>query len=256
MKNRFCLFFTSLIFLISISFSNLSAQGGGNVTANTGSWPPDYEIVWKCLDSADVGSNKISFYEVHTFRAGTTTSIQTFRASGASFTPPAGKQTLGDCAGSATVTIDTLREIQLLILCDDAGPFIRIIQAGYKPGDANITNPKVLGNYTLAMAAYTPSGAIMSEPCAIVGSNSPSRFDVSGNLTLPANLTSYEIHNPGLIRRTLTINGNVSELWPGESCACRSYFDPISQQNFKCPAATLTVPTDGVNNPLRVFYRP
>lgn len=254
MKNRsiVSLFFGALMGILIFSFKSASAQG--NVTGNSGSWPPDYEIIWKCLDSLDLGTNKISFYEVHTLRAGQTTIVQAFRTSGASFTPPGGKQTVGDCAGNATVTLDTMRDLEISVLCDDNGPFYRLVQAGYKPGDANFTNPKILGNYTMSLGSYTPVGTVRTGDCASYDNSvQPTRFNLASALTFTGPWTSWEVHNTSLTIRTVTINGTATDLYPGETVRCAAYYDPVTNSYKRCPSFSAT---GSAGNILNVIHRP
>ncbi|MBK9718284.1 MAG: hypothetical protein IPO85_12390 [Saprospiraceae bacterium] len=51
---------------------------------NNGAYGPDYEIIEKCVDSLDLGTNYISFYDLQTIRPGATTVSAKFRSNGSS----------------------------------------------------------------------------------------------------------------------------------------------------------------------------
>lgn len=219
MKNilfSFCL----LLLVGNISYSQVS---------NTGSWGPDYEVVEKCVDSLDLHTNYISYYEVQTLRAGQTTVIAKYRANGSTFTPPAGKQNVGSCPSTTTITADSIREIVVIALCDDntgnsvPDPFWRIVQRTYWPatGAGTIT---ILSTFKQDGSSYTPVGAVSEGPCFITAFDAETHAEISANVTYTApvlGFSSWEIHNVGLTIITMQTGGTTVNLYPGESRYCK-----------------------------------
>jgi hypothetical protein len=243
-----------LAFLLVLSLLVLGSAGAqGNVTGNHGSWGPDFEVIIKCVDSLDLGTNYIPFYEVQTHKAGIATTFARFRANGATFSPPSGNQYLGSCPGSSggggdvSVT-DSLRDYEILQLCDlGAGetsttPFIRILMRSYKPS-TGAGSTVILANINLSGASYTPTGTVINGPCA----NTATGLYTHNSLTnTTANYTgsweSWSITNTGFASGQVNVasGGNV-EILPGETISCRTYFDEISKKTIPCASINVDV---------------
>lgn len=223
----------SLLTAFTLAILLFSTNNSFGQAGTTGSWPPDVELLEKCVDSADLGTNYISYYELQTHRPGFTPTIVYYRANGSTFTPPAGKITMGMCPQSVTVTKDSIRDIEIIELCDETTvgtivPFWRVIQRTYWPttgaGTVNIlTTIDKLG------ASYTPSGSsnIYSGPCTTYDySISELVAELSSNTTYTGPMESWSVSNVGTSIITMAIGaGSQVNLYPGETRECAMMID-------------------------------
>ena len=238
MKNIFSLKNLSIGFLIMfcIFWTRMSyAQVG-----TTGSWGPDYEVIQKCVDSANLGTNYISYYEIATVRAGQTTVYATYRSNGSTFTPPTGKIIIGSCPASVTVTPDSIRSIGIIPLCDLSGstatPFYRIVQRVYWPsGGAGTVN--ILSTIGTNGAPYTVTGTVQDGPCFLYSTTTAhNRSNISGSITYAGPWESWEVENVGTAIGTITLNSTATDLYPGEVVGCKTWTDPVTKIVHKCPS--------------------
>lgn len=248
----FSLFITCILFTC---FTNKSFSQAGN----TGSWPPDYEILEKCVDSADLGTNYISYYELQTHRAGFAVTIATYRSNGSSFTVPAGKITMGMCPQSVTVVKDSIKDIVVLELCDETTlgtiiPFWRIVQRTYWPTTGAGT-VNVLATIDKLGATYTPSGSsnIYSGPCMTYDyPTSDLVVELTSNTTYTGPMASWAVSNVGLTTITMAIGaGSQVNLFPGETRECAWEIDWSRHIMRVCPQIVVNA-TGGTAH---VFYR-
>lgn len=250
-------FFLSLSLLISITFisiTNISAQAG-----NVGSWPPDYEIVSKCVDSSDLGTNYISYYELQTYRTGFAVTLAQFRANGSSFTPPSGKITMGMCPQSVTVTKDSIRDVEIIELCDETTlgtivPFWRVIQRTYWPtSGAGTVN--ILATIDKTGASYTPSGTsnIYSGPCTTYDYPiADLQIELTSNTTYTGPMESWAVSNVGTAIITMAIGaGSQVNLYPGETRTCATMIDWSRHILRVCPQIVV----NASGGTAHVFYR-
>ncbi len=235
-----------ILFLLLIGRFSYAQNGG---VSTSGTWGPDYEVVGKCVDSLDLGTNFISFYEVQTLRAGVATVFARFRANGNSFTPPSGKQTIGQCPTSVTVTPDSIRSIEVLALCDynsgtlAAVPFWRIIQRTYWPS-TGAGSFQILANLGTNGSSYTPvASATYDQPCfgsanpnesnsAVI--NTSTAFNAVGN-----RWASWSVENVGLSVITLTTIGGTVDLYPGETRYCAEQINFLNKTMRSCGNITV-----------------
>jgi hypothetical protein len=239
-------------FIYILVFGLLSFCSFGQV-GNVGSWPPDYELMQKCVDSADLGTNYISYYEIRIMRAGQADSIKAFRANGNAFTVPSGKQTIGDCPGQVTVTKDSIREFDVLEMCDSGSPFLRLIQRTYFPG-TNTSVIQKIADLSVTLAPYTVSGTITSAPCFST-STTPliTSFDTETTSTIGVGKISWMIHNKSTSIITVSIDGQTNQnLHPGQYIGCNAQTNASTNKYITCPGVTINA-TSG--NPVSVIYR-
>ncbi len=239
-------------FIYILAFGLLSLCSYAQV-GNVGSWPPDYEFMQKCVDSSDLGTNFISYYEIRIMRAGQSDSIKAFRANGNAFTVPSGKQTIGDCPSSVSVTKDSIRELSILEMCDSNTPFLRLVQRTYFPG-TNTSVIQKISDLTYVLGTYTVSGTVTPGPC-IPTSTTPliTSFDTETTSNIGAGKISWMIHNKSTTIITLSIDSQPNQnLHPGQYVGCTAIWDPSTKKYVTCPAVTVNA-TSG--NPVSVIYR-
>lgn len=238
MKNIFSLKNLSIGFLIMFCafWTRMSfAQVG-----TTGSWGPDYEVIQKCVDSLNLGTNYISYFEIVTLRAGQAKVYETLRSNGSAFTPPSGKVIIGSCPASVTVTPDSVRSIAIIPLCDLAGttatPFYRIVQRVYWPsGGAGTVN--ILSTIGTNGAPYTVTGTVQDGPCYLYSNTTVhNRSNVSGSITYAGPWESWEVENVGTAIGTITLNSTATDVYPGEVIGCKTWTDPVTKIVHKCPS--------------------
>ncbi|NOT37604.1 MAG: hypothetical protein HOP11_09540 [Saprospiraceae bacterium] len=224
-----------IVLALTIFSGNLFSQA-----QTTGSWPPDYEVVQKCLDSSDLGTNFISYYEIQIHRAGFAVTTSTWRANGLTFTPPAGKVTLGNCPSSVSIVKDSIRDIEVLSLCNDASgnvtPFYRIIMRTYWPADG-LGNTRVLGNIDITGAAYTPGATVFEGPCYGYNFTTEQTEEITINKTFSSftYYDSWSVTNVGMNTITMaTANGGQINLYPGETRRCSMQTDNHKKDEFPC----------------------
>lgn len=201
--------------------------------SNTGSWPPDFEIVAKCVDSANLGTNYISYYELQTHRAGFTAVIQAYRADGTTFTPPAGTKTIGQCPQSVSITKDSIRDFEVIQLCDKTGtnaytPFWRMVARTYWPTTGAGTF-SVVYTFDKLGASYTPSGSsnISDGPCIVYDyPTTDTRVEITSNQTYNSVMESWSVSNVGTSLITMAVGaGSQVNLYPGETAECNYIVD-------------------------------
>jgi len=235
--------------IITFLCADISAQG--DVTSNYGAYPPQFQVVTKCLDSSTLGTNFITFYEIHTLRPGATTSIASFRASGASFTPPAGTLYVGACpstGGGSGGSDDTIRDIELINMCDVAAgetsstPFVRAVMRSYKPSTGS-GSTVILANYIFSGATYTPTGTVIFGPCSNQATPAFTHTNlVNTTATYPGTWESWSVTNTGFTVGTVSINSGASiELLPGERINCTTHYDNISNKTIPCASLAVDV---------------
>lgn len=236
--------FYSLIFtIVSILFLPSTSFGQAG---NTGSWPPDVEFLEKCVDSADLGTNYISYYELQTHRPGFSPVIVYYRANGSTFTPPAGKITMGMCPQSVTVTKDSIREVEMLHMCDQTSggstTFYRVIQRTYWPTTGAGTF-SVIANLSTSGTAYTVSGTVYDEPCVgweLPASELSAEITGSTSYTSANNYESWAVTNVGTSIITMTLSGGSAvNLYPGETRSCSAIMDWNRKYLRVCPQITV-----------------
>ncbi len=216
-----CIVFTSYV-------NTVTAQA-----SNSTSWPPDYEILEKCVDSADLGTNYISYYELQTHRAGFAVTIATYRSNGSSFTVPAGKITMGMCPQSVTVTKDSIKDIVIMELWDETAlgtivPFWRLVQRTYWPTTGAGT-VNILATIDKVGASYTPSGTsnIYSGPCTTYDyPTTETVVEQTTNATITGPMESWSVSNVGTTTITMAVGaGSQVNLFPGETRECSMIVD-------------------------------
>ncbi len=215
----------------------------------SGAYGPDYEIIEKCVDSLDLGTNYISFYDLQTIRPGQTTISAKFRSNGSSFTPPSGKVTLGMCPQSISIAKDSLRDYEVQQLCDQSAgtstPFLRIIARVTWP-TSGAGSTYIFSNINLIGGSYTPSGNILTGPCVDVVSapNYTNSIVISASSTYSLEYESWSVSNIGFGTATISIaGGSAVDLLEGEMISCSSYIDENTKKIFKC--GTFTVNATG-----------
>lgn len=244
MKNKFhnlILSFVLFLGFISMYSDPLSAQAG-----NVGTWPPDVELVEKCVDSADLGTNYISYYEVQTHRAGFTTTYATYRSNGSTFTVPAGKITMGMCPQSVSIVKDSIREVEMLHMCDQnsggSTTFYRVIQRTYW-GPTGAGNFSVIANISTSGTAYTVTGTVYDEPCVgweLPASELSAEITGSTSYTSANNYESWAVTNVGTSIITMTLSGGSAvNLYPGETRSCSAIMDWNRKYLRVCPQITV-----------------
>lgn len=217
----------------------------------SGAYGPDYEIIEKCVDSLDLGTNYISYYDLQTIRPGATTVSAKFRSNGSSFTPPAGKTTLGMCPQTVTIAKDSLRDYEVQQFCDQTSgtstPFLRIIARVTWP-TSGTGSTYILSNINLSGGSYTPSGNILTGPCVDVVSapNYTNSIVISSSSTYSLEYESWSVSNIGFGTATISIaGGSAVDLLEGEMISCESYTDENTKKIFKCGAFTVNATGGG-----------
>ncbi len=214
-----------LLFSILLTSVSVFSQG-----TQAGSWPPDYEVLQKCVDSANLGTNYISYYEVQIHRAGQTLIINSYRSNGSSFTPPSGTITMGSCPASVSIVKDSIRDVEVIAMCDDVGagavnPFWRIIMRSYWPTTgAGATT--ILGNISKTGASYTPGATVYDGPCAGYNFTTEVREEITINKTYASTYESWSVSNVGMTTFTISVAGGAAaNLYPGEIAECKGKYD-------------------------------
>jgi len=217
----------------------------------SGAYGPDYEIIEKCIDSLDLGTNYISFYDLQTIRPGQTTISAKFRSNGSSFTPPAGKITLGMCPQSISIAKDSLRDFEVQQLCDQSSgtstPFLRIVARVTWP-TSGAGSTYIFSNINLSGGSYTPAGNILTGPCVDVVSapTYTNSIVISASSTYSLEYESWSVSNIGFGTATISIaGGSAVDLLEGEMISCSSYMDENTKKIFKCGAFTVNATGGG-----------
>ncbi len=219
----------TLLFMYSITHSQVT---------NTGGFPPDHEIVTKCVDSS---GTKIGFFEVWIYRPAFSPNpvlLNRWRADGSVMVSiPSGAVNLGECSSSMSVTQDTVRSISIIYLCDNSLPgdvsnnpvsFYRVVQNSFKTG-TGYNAVTTLGNFRVSTgASYTPSANVSAGPCFKSVATGQTRITSSGSssITDADGFESWEICNVGIATGTITLSGGSAiNVIPGECVRCAELAD-------------------------------
>lgn len=246
--------FLAVALLLAISIASVSAQAGAGA-ATTGSYPPDYEIVQKCVDSSGVF---IGFYELHLYRTGYTpsdTTIRRWRADGSLMaTVPSGTQYLGSCPQSfqGSISIDTTQEFEIKEMCDfntSSGattPFIRIFNRRFNPKTGALYSSTV-NDIQMNGTVYTVTQTAVDGPCFTRNDNYNTITSTTTG-TLNVQMSSWEICNVGMNAGTV----NTYTLYPGE---CRRCSDHTLDGNKKVSGCYGNVGWVATGTEFRIVYQ-
>ena len=226
MKNKFI---RSLLFLVGFLAFGFSTQA----QISNGAPTFDIEIVPKCNIN---GTDTISFYTVELWTVGnsTATVVGNFDAAG-TFTIPGGSvTTLGYCGGgtssgggggggAVTPAADSL-DFEVLIGCDTGTSYFDVVSI--TPGGTMT----VIGTFDASGNTYSPTTRSY-RPCSATGYQAGffRRRNITADVSISGvNLISLSICNIGVESASMTVDGILSTILPGQEVRFTGFFDPVT----------------------------
>ncbi|MEM6397784.1 MAG: hypothetical protein AAF741_15655 [Bacteroidota bacterium] len=218
-------------FLSLLTFGlTLQAQVG-----DSGAPIADFETNLMCWDNSGTDETivRLSLYVVGTNDAPRVVTYHNL--AGQAVTPSVADLTWGACSGDVVSSGSDI-DYELIELCDDGTPFIRIVRI-----DGADDSTSDLGDYDYDFAAYTVSGSVTTGPCVTTSNISYIRqiFDETSG-TVAAGKQSVTVCNTGIVDGELTVGGNAAVLLPGECWFFSAHYDPVTRTYYRSAAISWT----------------